>query len=53
MGVHRFEEAGADHYAVAKFVHVWKRTAEGWKVARVLSLDHCQHPVRKPVTATD
>jgi hypothetical protein len=24
----------------AKFVHLWKREASGWRLARVLSFDH-------------
>ena len=39
-GVHRFVERGARTATEARFVHVWRRTAAGWQVARVLSFDH-------------
>jgi Zn-dependent protease with chaperone function len=41
MGAHRFfnnqeKEAGPSRYS--KFVHVWKREDDGWKLSRVISL---------------
>ena len=43
-GTHRFAimKAGEPERAgdIAKFTHVWRRTAEGWQIARVLSYDH-------------
>ena len=43
MGDHRFIERGAASGTRAKFIHLWRRTAEGkWELARVLSIDH--HP---------
>ncbi len=40
MGLHRFHEAGNPSVTVARFVHVWKKEAGMWKIARVLSFDH-------------
>lgn len=45
MGVHRFDEKGAPTYTVARFVSVWRREGQGWRLARVLSLDHQSLPV--------
>ena len=42
-GVHRFVERGVPTMTVAKFVHLWRKTDDGWKLSRVLSFDH--HPV--------
>ena len=40
-GQHRFcDLARADDCSVYKFVHVWKRTPDGFKLARVMSFDH-------------
>lgn len=40
IGVHRFVERGAATSDVAQFVHLWRRTDGGWRLARVLSFDH-------------
>jgi hypothetical protein len=42
IGVHKFchKENGKDDCGVFKFLHVWQRTAAGWKLARVISYDH-------------
>ncbi|HLK26972.1 MAG TPA: nuclear transport factor 2 family protein [Puia sp.] len=42
IGVHRFchVENGKDVCGSFKFVHVWKKTNDGWKLARVVSYDH-------------
>jgi hypothetical protein len=40
MGEHRFIHADGAEGAVAKFVHLWKKTDDGWKISRVLSIDH-------------
>lgn len=39
---HRFchMENGKMDCGVFKFIHVWKKTAEGWKVTRIISVDH-------------
>lgn len=39
---HRFchMENGKPDCGVFKFIHVWKKTAEGWKVTRIISVDH-------------
>ena len=37
-GAHRFVEAGG--VTVARFVHLWRETPDGWRVARVVSFDH-------------
>ncbi len=41
-GEHRFCDLGKgeDDCGVYKFVHVWKRTPDGLKLARVVSFDH-------------
>lgn len=41
-GMHRFchKENGKDDCGTFKFLQIWKRTAEGWKLARVVSYDH-------------
>ena len=43
-GVHRFDERGAATSTVARFVSVWRREGETWRLARVLSLDHQSVP---------
>lgn len=43
-GVHRFDEKGSATSTLARFVHVWKREDEAWRLARVLSLDHQSVP---------
>ena len=40
IGVHRFVERGAATSDVAQFVHLWRRTDGGWRLARVFSIDH-------------
>lgn len=39
---HRFchTENGKPDCGTFKFIHVWKRTAEGWKITRIISVDH-------------
>jgi ketosteroid isomerase-like protein len=43
-GVHHFysTERGKPEQltATAKFVHIWRRTEDGWKISRVISYDH-------------
>jgi ketosteroid isomerase-like protein len=49
IGTHRFLHPGTkDHGVVgeAKFIHVWKRFPDGWKITRVISYEH--HTVEKP-----
>ena len=40
IGRHVFARAGEPGSEEAKFVHLWKREAGGWRLARVLSFDH-------------
>lgn len=40
IGRHRFTRRGEPGAEVAQFVHLWKRDASGWRLARVLSFDH-------------
>jgi len=40
VGVHRFDERGAATSTLARFVSVWRRQDQTWRLARVLSLDH-------------
>lgn len=43
IGVHRFLHPWTQDHGVigeAKFVHVWKREADGWKITRVISYQH-------------
>lgn len=44
MGVHRFDERGADSSTLTRFVHVWRLENGTWRLARVLSLDHHSVP---------
>lgn len=39
---HRFchTENGKMDCGVFKFIHTWKKTADGWKVTRIISVDH-------------
>ncbi len=39
---HRFchTENGKPDCGTFKFIHTWKRTAEGWKITRIVSVDH-------------
>jgi len=42
IGTHRFchTENGQTDCGTYKFVHIWKRTPDGWKLARVVSYGH-------------
>ncbi|HEY9109346.1 MAG TPA: nuclear transport factor 2 family protein [Roseateles sp.] len=40
IGRHVFARQGEAGSEEAKFVHLWKREAGGWRLARVLSFDH-------------
>ncbi|MDR7333310.1 nuclear transport factor 2 family protein [Roseateles asaccharophilus] len=40
IGRHVFAKKGEPGSEEAKFVHLWKREATGWRLARVLSFDH-------------
>lgn len=47
VGVHRFDEEGAQTSTLARFVHVWQRQEDGsWRLPRVLSLDHVTVPAQ-------
>lgn len=46
MGRHVFARKGEPGAEEAKFVHLWKREAGGWRLARVLSFDH--RPAKTP-----
>lgn len=39
---HRFchTENGKEDCGVFKFIHTWKKTDQGWKVTRIISVDH-------------
>lgn len=46
-GIHRFyERQGEEHKLTgeAKFIHLWKKTGDGWRLTRVFSVDH--HPAK-------
>lgn len=51
-GTHRFHilEPGKPERAgdLAKFTHVWRKTSDGWQIARVLSYDHKAQEEAKP-----
>ena len=42
IGAHRFchREKGRITCGTCRFVHVWKQTDQGWKIARVVSYGH-------------
>lgn len=42
IGSHSFchQENGKQDCGTFKFVHIWKKTGEGWKIARVVSYGH-------------
>ncbi|WP_210114262.1 nuclear transport factor 2 family protein [Hymenobacter aquaticus] len=42
IGTHRFchQENGKDDCGTFKFVHIWQKRADGWKITRVISYDH-------------
>lgn len=48
MGRHVFARAGEPGSEEARFVHLWKRDATGWRLARVLSFDHRPAAPRQP-----
>lgn len=37
-GVHHFVEHGASTSTIAKFTHVWQRTGDEWRLARIISV---------------
>lgn len=43
-GEHRFVERGAAAVVTARFVHVWRQDADGWRAARLVSFDHHTSP---------
>lgn len=43
-GEHRFLERGSSVHTVARFVHLWRRSEDGWRLARALSFDHHREP---------
>jgi hypothetical protein len=47
-GRHVFARKGEPGSEEAKFVHLWKREAGGWRLARVLSFDHRQAAPKAP-----
>jgi hypothetical protein len=42
IGMHRFchPENGKDDCGTFKFVHIWQKRVDGWKLTRVISYDH-------------
>jgi ketosteroid isomerase-like protein len=42
IGVHRFchKENGKEECGAFKFVHIWRKTGDSWKVSRVVSYGH-------------
>lgn len=48
IGRHVFARRGEPGSEVARFVHLWKRDADGWKLARVLSSDHRPSVQKQP-----
>ena len=42
IGMHRFchPENGKDDCGIFKFVHIWQKRADGWKITRIISYDH-------------
>lgn len=42
IGAHRFchQENGKDDCGTFKFLHVWQKQKDGWKITRVVSYDH-------------
>jgi len=48
IGRHVFAKRGEPGSEEAKFVHLWKREASGWRLARVLSFDHRQAGAKAP-----
>jgi hypothetical protein len=48
IGRHAFFKAGEPGSEEAKFVHLWKRESNGWRLARVLSFDHRPSAAKAP-----
>lgn len=48
IGRHVFARRGEPGSEAARFVHLWKREGDGWKLARVLSFDHRPSPQPRP-----
>lgn len=46
-GDHTFVQNGSKTVEVAHFVHLWRHTENGWKIARVLSFGHEQVAPKK------
>jgi hypothetical protein len=42
IGSHQFchQENGKNDCGIFKFIHLWKRHPDGWKITRVISYDH-------------
>ena len=42
IGVHRFchKENGKEDCGTFKFVHIWRKTGDSWKISRVISYGH-------------
>lgn len=42
IGMHRFchRENGKDDCGTFKFIHIWQKKDDGWKLTRVISYDH-------------
>lgn len=42
IGIHRFchKEDGKDECGSFKFVHVWRKTGDSWKISRIISYGH-------------
>ncbi|MCB2409057.1 nuclear transport factor 2 family protein [Hymenobacter lucidus] len=42
IGIHRFchPENGKDDCGTFKFIHIWQKRPDGWKLTRVISYDH-------------
>jgi hypothetical protein len=48
IGRHVFSRAGEPGSEEAKFVHLWKRETNGWRLARVISFDHRPSVTKAP-----
>jgi hypothetical protein len=46
-GDHTFVQNGSKTVEVAHFVHLWRHTENGWKIARILSFGHQQESAKK------
>jgi len=42
IGVHRFchKEKGKEECGAFKFVHIWRKTGDSWKISRIVSYGH-------------